>query len=92
MGITLDLRTGISRPYRKSNSSISYLHKERTHSPFIMKILTKSIQIRLSNNSVNEETFKKAAEPYNAALKENGHNYILKYMPNHISMKTADII
>ena len=42
-----------------------------------MKNLPKSIQIRLSNNSVNEETFKEATGPYNAALKENGHS------PNH---------
>ena len=31
---------------------------------------------------MNEETFKEAAGPYNAALKENGHNYILKYELN----------
>ena len=48
-----------------------------------MKNLPKSIEIRLSNNSVNGETFKEAAGPYNAALKENGHNYTLKYMLNH---------
>ena len=32
---------------------------------------------------MNEETFKEAAGPYNAALKENGHNYTLKYTRNH---------
>ena len=48
-----------------------------------MKNLPKSIQIRLSNNSVNEEKFKEAAGPHNAALKENEHNYTLKYTPNH---------
>ena len=32
---------------------------------------------------MNEETFKEAAGPYNAALKENGHNYTLNYTPNH---------
>ena len=32
---------------------------------------------------MNEETLKEAAGPYNAALKENGHNYTLKYTPNH---------
>ena len=32
---------------------------------------------------MNEETFKGAAGWYNAALKENGHNYSLKYSPNH---------
>ena len=48
-----------------------------------MKNVPKSIEIRLSNNAVNEETFKEAAGPYNAALKENGHNYTLKYTRNH---------
>ena len=83
LDITLDLRTGIYKPYRKPNSSVNYLHKDSNHPPSIMKNLPKSIEIRLSNNSVNEETFKEAAGPYNAALKENGHNYTLKYMPNH---------
>ena len=32
---------------------------------------------------MNEETFKETAGPYNAALKENGHNYTLNYTPNH---------
>ena len=83
LDITLDLRTGIYKLYRKLNSNINYLHKDSNHPPSIMKNLPKSIEIRLSNNSVNEETFKEAAGPYNAALKENGHNYTLKYTPNH---------
>ena len=37
------------------------------------KNIMKDFQIRLSNNSMNEETFKEAAWPYNAALKENRH-------------------
>ena len=48
-----------------------------------MKNVPKSIQIRLSNNSVNEETFREPAGPYNAALKENSHNYTLNYTPTH---------
>ena len=83
LDITLDLRTWIYKPYRKPNSSINYLHKDSNHPPSIMKKLPESIQIRLSNNSVNEETFKEAAGPYNAALKENGDNYTLKYTPTH---------
>ena len=70
LDITLDLRTGIYKPYRKPNSSIDYLHKDSNHPPSTMTNLPKSIQIRLSNNSVNEETFKEAAGLYNAALKE----------------------
>ena len=47
-----------------------------------MKNLPNSIQIRLSNKPANEETFKKTAGPYNAALKENGHICTLNYTPN----------
>ena len=49
----------------------------------MMKNLPKSIEIRLSNNSVNEETFKEAAGPLYAAQKVIGHNYTLNYTPNH---------
>ena len=48
-----------------------------------MKNLPKSFQIKLFNNSVNEQTSKEAAGPYNVALKENGHDYTLNYTPNH---------
>ena len=40
---------------------------------------------------MNEETFKEAAGPYNAALKENGHNYTLNYTPNPTDMKTEKL-
>ena len=56
-----------------------------------MKNLPKSIEIRLSNNSVNEEMFKEAAGPYNAALKENGHNYTLKLRRITTDMKIAKL-
>ena len=38
---------------------------------------------------MKKETFKEAAEPYNAALKENGHNCILKYTPNHTRQENS---
>ena len=55
-----------------------------------MKNVPKSIQIRLFNNSVNEETSKEAAGPYNAALKENGHNYTLNFTPNYTRQRKAN--
>ena len=87
LDITLDLWTGIYRPYRKPNSSIKYLHKDSNHPPSIMKNLPKSTQIRLTNNSMSEETFKEAAWPYNAALKENGHDY--NYLEEHAKSHQA---
>ena len=75
LDINFDLSTGIYRPYRKpnTNSSINYLHKDINH----------------SNNSMNEEAFKEAAGAYKAALKENEHNYISKYTPNHTRQENS---
>ena len=73
--ISLRLSTAHAFPY------LSILDSK--HPPPIMKNLPKSIQSRLYNNSVNEETFKKAAGPYNTAPKENGQNYTLNDTPNH---------
>ena len=36
-----------------------------------------------------QKTFKEAAGPYNAALIENGQNYILKYTPNHTRQENS---
>ena len=44
---------------------------------------------RLSNNSMNQETFNEATGPYDAALKENRHSYILKYRPNHTMQENS---
>ena len=54
-----------------------------------MKNVPKSIQIRLSNNSMNEEAFKEAAGPHNTDSKENGHSYILTYKPNYTRQENS---
>ena len=38
LDITLDLRTGIYKPYRNPNNNINYLHKDSNHPPSIMNI------------------------------------------------------
>ena len=65
------------------------IHKDSNHPPSIMKNFLKSIQIRLSNKSMNEKTFKELARPYNVTRKEIGHNYILKYKPNHTRQENS---
>ena len=51
LDITLDLRTGSYKPYKKPNDCINYVHKESNHPPAIINNLPKGIELRLSNNS-----------------------------------------
>ena len=37
LNITLNLRTGNHKPYKKPNDCISYIHKESNHPPAIIK-------------------------------------------------------
>ena len=73
LDITLDLRTGSYKPYKKPNDCINYIHKESNHPPAIINNLPKGIEFRLSNNSSDSKLFEEAEKPYNRALKENGH-------------------
>ena len=79
LDITLDLRSGSYKPYKKPNDTISYIHCQSNHPPSIIKNLPKGIEIRLSNNSANADIFQEAAKPYNNVLKNNGHKEELKY-------------
>ena len=79
LDITLDLRTGSYKPYKKPNDCINYIHKESNHPPAIINNLPKGIEFRLSNNSSDPKLFEEAVKPYNRALKENGHRKELKF-------------
>ena len=50
--------------------------------PPIFKNLSKGIELRLSKNSANVNIFNKAAKPYNAALRTNGHKQQIQYTKN----------
>ena len=79
LAITLDLRTAIYKPYKKSNSNLTYIHKQSNHPPSIIKNLPKSINKRLSTNSKNAQIFNEACPPYTEALKKNGNNTDLQF-------------
>ena len=49
LDMTLDLRTGINRPYRKPNSSINYLQTDSKHPPSIMNYFPVSLLLSLIN-------------------------------------------
>ena len=79
LDIALDLRTAIYKPYKKPNSSLTYIHKQSKHPPSIIKNLTKSINKRLSTNSKNAQVINEACPPFTEALKKNGNNTNLQF-------------
>ena len=48
----------------------------------IIKQLRKSIELRLSQLSANEEIFKNSARPYNEALTKAGYKHQMRYQQN----------
>ena len=64
LDITLDLRTAIYKPYKRSNSNLTYIHKQSNHPPPIIQNILKSTNKRLSTNSKNAPIFNKACIPY----------------------------
>ena len=81
LDITMDLRTGVHRPFMKPNNTPLYVHNKSNHPPNIIKNIPESINRRLSNISSNEKIFQKAIPPYQDALKKSGYNYKLEYKP-----------
>ena len=79
LDVTLSLSTGLYQPYQKPNSKINYIHRDSNHPPPIIKNLSNGITFRLSNNSANFNIFNKAAKPYHAALRTNGHKQQIQY-------------
>ena len=79
LDVTLNLSTGLYQPYQKSNNKINYIHRDSNHPTPIIKNLSKGIAFRLSNNSANFNIFNKAAKPYHAALRTNGHKQQIQY-------------
>ena len=37
LDLTLDLRTGVYKPYKKTNNNIAYIHKQSNHPPSIIQ-------------------------------------------------------
>ncbi|GFS16873.1 beta-hexosaminidase, partial [Elysia marginata] len=90
LDVTFNLHTGLHKPCKKPNDSITYIHKESNHPPSIIKNLPQGIEKRLTNNSSNEKIFEDAAIPYNEAVKKNGHLKALKYAEKKTNTTTKN--
>lgn len=81
LDITMDLVTGIHKPYMKPNNTPLYVHKQSNHPPNIIRNIPESINRRLSTISSNKTEFIKAAPGYQDALKHSGYEFKLQYKP-----------
>ena len=82
LDISLNLQTGIFKPYMKPNNHVMYVHADSNHPPAVKKNLPQNINNRLSRISANEEVFNEAAPTYQQALAASGYNHQLKFQPN----------
>lgn len=73
LDVTLDLNTGIYKPYKKPNDTLRYVNEKSNHPPQIIKNIPKAVGKRISDLSSNKESFDDAARDYNAALKSSGY-------------------
>ena len=81
LDITLDLETGLYKPYRKPGDKPLYVSAYSNHPPQILKNLPAGIEKRLSNNSANQEIFNAAIQPFQSELERCGYSYKLEYKP-----------
>ena len=82
LDVSLNLRNGTYRPYKKPNDRLLYIHSLSNHPPNVIKQIPNSIQEKLSKNSSNGEIFNTAKCEYEDALKKSGFKVDFKYTKN----------
>jgi hypothetical protein len=68
LDITMDLETGIFKPYRKPGDRPVYVSALSNHPPQVLKNIPVGIEQRMSDNSSNEQIFNDAAPVYQKDL------------------------
>ena len=81
---------GSFKPYKKPNSSVTYVNRASNHPPSILKNIPSSIQKRLSTISSSEEHFLGAKDEYQSALNIAGYSDVLGYEPSHKTRRTRN--
>ena len=85
---TLNLNTGKFWPYRKPSDNPLYINKNSNHPPSIKKQIPSMINDCLTQLSLSEDEFDRAAPMYNKALHESGCEIYLKYRKEAKAAKT----
>ena len=78
LDIILNLENSTYRRYLKDNKII-YVNIESNHALSIIKQVPKSIELRLSQLSANEDIFKNSRMLYNEALTKTGYKHETQY-------------
>ena len=79
LDVTLDLMTGIHKPFIKPNTKPIYVHTMSNHPPSIIKNIPSNVNKRLSMLSSNEDVFKSSTKLHQEALNAAGHKHKLKF-------------
>ena len=82
LDVTLNLETGIYKPYRKPGDRPLYVSAHSNHPPLVLKNIPSGIERRISDNSANQEVFEEAAPVYQAELDRCGFSHKLEYKPS----------
>ena len=72
LDVTLNLANGKYLPYNKPGNIPLYVNKKSNHPPRIIENIPKSINKRLSEVSIDEDSFSKAAPLHQKALDDSG--------------------
>ena len=81
LDVTFDLTDESYKPYMKPNNKLSYVHRQSSHPPALLKNISLNINKRLTNISSSKEVFNESIAPYQQALKESGYDHKLTYNP-----------
>ena len=81
LDVTLDLESGLYKPYRKPGDRPLYVTAHSNHPPLILKNLPLGIERRLSDNSADEQVFNETVPIYQAELDRCGYTHQLKFNP-----------
>jgi predicted GIY-YIG superfamily endonuclease len=79
LDVTLDLSSGLHKPYRKETNKPIYIDVSSCHPPNVIKQIPGMIENRLSRLSSNEQLFEAEKTMYDKALKDAGYKHTLKY-------------
>ena len=79
LDVTLDLMTGLHKPYCKPNTKPLYVHAKSNHPSSILKNIPENINKRLSILSSNEQVFRSSTTLHQEALKASGYDYKLQF-------------
>ena len=82
LDITLDLSTGVYKPYMKENDHPVYVNMKSNHPPLVLKNIPMGVSNRLNRISSSKEVFDAAKTPYQEALTKSGYDHVLEYTPH----------